>query len=345
MEIVVSNLPQIEIIAELAQGFEGNPGLAHLLVKAAAAAGANAAKFQLVYADELATPDYKHYELFKGLEMEDEVWAGVAAACRDVGIALNLDVFGSRSLALAETLGVETVKLHGTDISNLGFLAEVAGSKVPRVMLGAGGALASEIEQALDILAGKQVIVMLGFQGYPTPNDTNQIARVAELMRRWTAAMPQLAVGFADHAPPEDNTRFALAATALGAGARILEKHLTLGRNMKLEDFESALNPDEFEQFCVTLRACAAAFGASSGNDDFAMSEAEMNYRKMIRRHVVAARPITAGTVLGPADLVLKRSGADTYISDLDSAYGRKAVRALEANDPVLPDDLSEAGE
>lgn len=340
MEIVVSNIPQIEIIAELAQGFEGNPGLAHLLVKAAAAAGASAAKFQLVYADELATPDYKYYELFKGLEMDDEVWAGLAAACRDASIALNLDVFGSRSLALAEALGVETVKLHGTDISNLGFLGEVAGSKVPRVMLGAGGALASEIEQALDILAGKRVIVLLGFQAYPTPDETNQIARVAELVRRWAKARPQVTVGFADHAPPEQSTRYALAATALGAGASVFEKHLTLGRNMKLEDHESALNPDEFEEFSRTIRACAAAYGASSAADDFAMSEAELGYRKMIRRHVVTARAVAAGTKLSPADLVLKRSGASGFITDLEAAYGKHTKRALAANEPVLSDDL-----
>ena len=54
---------KVEIVAELAQGFEGCPEQAtKLLVKAAAKAGADAAKFQLVYADELATPDYEYYE-------------------------------------------------------------------------------------------------------------------------------------------------------------------------------------------------------------------------------------------------------------------------------------------
>jgi N,N'-diacetyllegionaminate synthase len=66
---------QIEIIAELAQGFEGRPEQARLLMKAAASAGADAAKYQLVYADELATPDYKYYDLFRSLEMPDDVWA------------------------------------------------------------------------------------------------------------------------------------------------------------------------------------------------------------------------------------------------------------------------------
>ena len=50
---------KIKIIAEIAQGFEGNSIYSELFVKAAAASGADALKFQLVYADELATPDYK----------------------------------------------------------------------------------------------------------------------------------------------------------------------------------------------------------------------------------------------------------------------------------------------
>ena len=60
---------KIEIVAELAQGFEGCAKQAKLLIKAAAKAGADAAKFQLVYADELATEDYEYYNLFSSLEM------------------------------------------------------------------------------------------------------------------------------------------------------------------------------------------------------------------------------------------------------------------------------------
>lgn len=335
---------KIEIVAELAQGFEGNPVLASLLLKAAAAAGADAAKFQLVYADELGTPDYKYYDLFKTLEMPDAVWAGLAKAADELGIALQLDVFGERSLDLAARLGVETVKLHGTDIANLGFLASVAASPVRRVMLGAGGAHSEEIHKALDLLEGKDVVVLLGFQAYPTPNESNQIARVGALVERF-ARSGKVKIGFADHAAPEDPTRFALAAVALGAGARVIEKHLTLGRNMKLEDHESALNPDEFSDFCSIIRSCEAALGRVADASDFGMSEAEQGYRKMIRRHVVTVRDLSAGKVLEPADLCLKRSGVTDFITDLDQAYGKVLGRALAANEPVLATDLESGGQ
>ncbi|MBE3113167.1 MAG: N-acetylneuraminate synthase family protein, partial [Actinobacteria bacterium] len=146
----------IEIIAELAQGYEGRPEQARLLMKAAATAGADVAKYQLVYADELATPDYKYYELFKTLEMAEEVWIELATYAKELNIQLNLDIFGIRSLKLAEKIDVPSIKLHGTDIANIGLLSEVARSKVQRIILGAGGAHSGELWQALEILANKQ---------------------------------------------------------------------------------------------------------------------------------------------------------------------------------------------
>lgn len=331
----------IEIIAELAQGFEGHPEQARLLLKAAASAGADAAKYQLVYADELATPDYKHYELFKSLEMPDDVWSSLAECATELDIRLQVDIFGTRSLALAEKIGVAAVKIHGTDIANVGLLNQVARSAVNRVLLGAGGAYLSELQRAIEILAAKEVVVLLGFQAYPTPNDANQIARVRFLVQRLSGVHPNVMIGFADHAAPEAPLRYALAAMAMGAGATVIEKHLTLGKIMKLEDHESALNPDEFLEFTQTIRGCVQAIGDACDVDDFGMSEAERGYRNMIRRHVVAGRNLEAGVVVSPSDLTLKRTSAEHIITDLSLVYQKRMKRSVRLNAPISPADIS----
>lgn len=332
--------PVVEIIAELAQGFEGRPDQARLLIQAAAAAGADAAKFQMIFADELAAPDYKHYPLFQTLEMPDPVWRALADRARELGIELQVDIFGPRSLALAETLGLGAVKLHPTDVANRGLLEAVAASSARRVLLGAGGTHADELDAALAILAGKPVVVLLGFQTYPTPDDANHISRVGLLANRLRESHPNVSIGFADHAAPESPLRYALAATAVGAGATVIEKHLTLGRAMKLEDHESALNPDEFAEFVTAIRACAAAIGAGTPTGDFGMSAAEQGYRAAIRRHVVAARPLAKGATLTPADVCLKRTSAEQPLTDLALAYHRTLTRDVAANAPILAADL-----
>ena len=330
----------IEIIAELAQGFEGRPEQARLLMKAAASAGADAAKYQLVYANELATPDYKYYDLFRSLEMADDVWMGLSKYAAELGITLQVDIFGSRSLKQAETIGASAVKIHGTDIANLGLLAEVARSAVPRVLLGAGGAWSCEIEQAVAALHNKEVVVLLGFQGYPTPTENNQIARVRLLVERLAKSQPNISIGFADHASPESPLRYALAAVAVGAGARVIEKHLTFGQVMKLEDHESALNPDQFLEFTQTLRACSAAMGSAGDAMDFGMSESEQGYRKMIRRHVVAGADLRAGQVISPANLVLKRTSSEQIMTDLAPVYGKTLKRNILKNAPLAAADI-----
>src|SRR3990167_2341508 len=260
--MTIKNISTIEIIAELAQGFEGRPDQARLLIKAAASAGADAAKFQLVYADELATPDYKYYKLFRSLEMSDAVWSSLATYAAELNIKLYVDVFGKRSLHLAEQIGVAAVKIHGTDITNIGLLSEVSGSSIQRVLLGAGGAYLSEIQQAIEVLSNKAVVVLLGFQGYPTPDEDNQIERIRFLAQQFRQ-YPNVIIGFADHALSGSPMRYALAAVALGVGAKVFEKHLTLGRVMKLEDYEAALNPDEFLEFSQIMWSCMQSLGGT----------------------------------------------------------------------------------
>jgi len=334
---------EIEIIAELAQGYEGKPPQAAALIAAAAAAGADAAKLQLVYASELGVPGYKYYELFKTLEMPDTAWTDLAELARQKNIALHLDIFGRRSLALAERIGAAAIKVHGTDMANEGLLNDVAKCSIPRVLLACGGAFRGEIARAIKLLAGKRLVLLFGFQGYPTPNAANQISRLVEFASQVAASDGKIAVGFADHAPVDQPLRFAVPATAIGAGATVLEKHLTLAQVMRLEDHEAALNPDDFAEFVALMRSCKEALGSGgSMGEDFAMDATEAAYRRMVRKHVVSARALLAGTVLMPEDLGLKRTPAAEALDDIAAVYGKRLTVSIEADQPITMDILSE---
>lgn len=327
---------KVEIIAEMAQGFEGNYTQAKLLIKAAASAGADAAKFQLVYADELATPDYEYYSLFKSLEMKDEEWASLEKYSTENNIKLYLDVFGIKSLSLCERIGIKAIKLHPTDITNISLLQSVSKSNINNIIIGAGGANLDEIENALAILKNKTVDLLLGFQSYPTETKDNQICRVKTLENALENKFSNFRMGFADHAHPNDGLKYAIACTAIGAGSKILEKHLTLGKVMEMEDHESALNPDEFKDFVYIIKECAASFGSVKGiSNDFNMSDSEKKYRKVIRRHVVASKSLKQGDTIKNDDLILKRSASKDVIYDLNKVYGRELKTDISKNSPI----------
>lgn len=330
----------IEIIAENAQGFEGSPSLTMQLLKAAAAAGASAAKYQLVYADELATPDYEFYNMNKGLEMPDEVWKELKDYADSLDVELIFDIFGNRSLKLAESLGSKTVMLHATDITNIPLLHLVSLGPIERVILGAGGAHLNEIENALKVFGNKKVCVMLGYQGYPTPDEHNQISRVVYLKNLLEGRYENVSVGFSDHSLPDSELVASLSAMALGAGATSFEKHLTIAQVMKYEDYESAINPDQFAAYVESLTACSKAFGSTSDSSDFGMSASEVGYRKFVRRHVVTSDFIKAGTTVSEQNFIFKRSSLNGALSSVQDLLGKKAVNDIDANQPVTLSDF-----
>lgn len=329
----------LEIVAEVAQGFEGKRDIAALLIRAAAAAGASAVKFQLVYADELATPDYQHYALFKALEMGDDVWKRLRSLASNSGIDLMLDVYGNRSLRLAQALACPAVKIHTTDMMNFGLLNAVAKSIIPRVMLSAAGCSDEEITDGLNIMRDKDVVLLHGFQGYPTPLGANRIARIPQLRRLLAEHKPasRSIVGFADHAPSGDSTRFLLPAAAIGAGAMLIEKHLTLSPVMKFEDYEAAMGPDEFADFAEQMKACFVAMAYNS-----AMHESELDYRKKARKHVVAARSIQPGETIEPDMIQLLRTASSSPIYDARAVYGKRCSVAVDAGSAMSEGMLAE---
>ena len=330
----------LEIVAEIAQGFEGDSVKSSLLLKSAANAGADAAKFQMVYADELATEDYKFHSLFQSLEMDDRVWRDLFQQSVDLDVELQVDIFGLSSLEKSVDLGIKTVKIHPTDVSNISLLTNLAESPIHRVLLGVGGAHSSEIEQALAQLVNKQVVLLLGFQGYPTETHANQLARIPLFAKKY-CQNSSVTIGFADHADPESGLAQLIGSMSIGAGATLVEKHLTLNRALQMEDHESALNPDEFADYSKQLRLVAQAYGTSNDTEDFAMTSDEAKYRSVIRRHVVASVDIQEGHAITPFDVMLKRSSAEDPITDLLSVYGKQAVRSITKNSPIRQSDIT----
>ena len=331
---------KIEIIAEIAQGFEGDPVKSSLLLKSAANAGADAAKFQMVYADELATEDYKFHSLFQSLEMEDQIWVNLYQQSVDLNIELQLDIFGLTSLEKSVDLGIRTVKIHPTDVSNVSLLSSLADSPIEKVLLGVGGARSTEIENALIQLNKKKVVLVLGFQGYPTETQANQIARIPLFSKKFCGS-PSVSIGFADHAEPDSGLAPLIGAMSIGAGATLLEKHLTLNRVLQMEDHESALNPDEFASYTEQMHRVHQALGTTEDSEDFAMSSDEVKYRIAIRRHVVAAVGISEGHKITPADVNLKRSSEINPITDISSVYGKTTTRAIKQYSPITQNDLN----
>jgi sialic acid synthase SpsE len=321
------------IIAEAAQGYEGSADIAELLVRAAGRAGADAVKFQIVFADDLAQPGYQHFELFGTLEMSETDWRRVRKTAEALKIAFIADVFGPRSVEVARQIAVDGVKLHSTTFFDEETNRATFDLGVP-VYASVGGITADEISAMLDRLSlehKSRLRLLYGYQSEPTPIEDNNLARVRSLRE-----LTGLEVGFMDHTDGGGPDHIALSVMALGMGIRIFEKHITLDRGLKMEDFVSALATEEFREYVTTLQRLAAAIG----DDTLELREEEQVYRQNVLKRATAARDLEAGTVIGLEDISLLRAAGPDGAVDSTQLIGGTLVRAVCAGDTINISDL-----
>jgi len=324
------------IIAEMANAHEGDFENAKLIVAAAAAGGADAIKFQVFSAEELAVPDFSHFDVYRKLEMRDDQWSELVALAKEKGLKVYADVFGFAGAELMNRLGVDGFMIHAADIQNAPLL-KVVGKYHKHTILSTAGSNRAEVKEALAILeaAGAPLVLLMhGFQGYPTAMIDANLRRVRSLQLEFGRA-----VGFANHLDGGAPEAPSMAAWAMAAGADAVEVHLTLDRSKKGLDHFSSLDPAPFAEMVRLLRAAELAMGSPV----LELSTPELTYRQGHGKVLISTRDIEVGDVLREEDLSYSRinnAPADPAPS-LGAAVGCRATEKIPRYSAVLERTLS----
>jgi sialic acid synthase SpsE len=328
-----------KIIAEIAQGYEGRADYCDFYVRAAAKAGADAVKFQIVYADDVAEPGYQYYEWYKKLEMDIAVWKAAKAWAAERGILLFTDVSGERALRVAETIRPDGIKIHASNFFNRAVIRK-AFEIADRIFVSLGGVEAHEIDRLITDVRGwnaiERLTLLYGFQAEPTPVESSNLARLPLLQKRH----PQVSLGYLDHVAGDDRDCVHVSIMAMTLGIDWIEKHLTLSRFLEVEDFVSALEPDEFADYVATLRRLERAFGPA----DMALNEAERRYRDKSVKKIITTHKLAKGHSISAEDVEFRRTPRITEFAgfhDPALVLGRRLVRELGAGEPILKEDIA----
>jgi hypothetical protein len=325
-----------KIIAELAQGYEGKVDIAKQLIESAKLAGADYAKIQVVYADELSTSDYKDYKIFKSLELDKVKWNEISKFAQKKKIKLITEVFGKKSVAISKFIKSKFYKIHPTDINNFELLRMIKSIKPKKIFIGIGGAKEKEVEKCLSFFEKFDVVLLHGHQSLPTPNQDMNIQRISNIISKYKNKYNKISIGIADHAIPEDKTIKDIVSMAIGAGARYIEKHLTTNRIYKLEDYHSALNPDEFKKFRSYIDELFKIYG----DGGYLSSNSERKYRNNTRRSIFLKKNLKKYAILKEDFFVMKRSPKSSDLKNISEIIGKKAKKNLYKNKLIYKKDL-----
>jgi N,N'-diacetyllegionaminate synthase len=325
---------QLEIIAEMGQGFEGSLNLGMMLSRSASNTTADAVKFQMVFADELAVKNYLHYPLFKSLELKFSEWNKIVSFLKKKDKKIYFDVFGKKSLKYSEELKADGIKIHPTDILNFDFLDIVKKSNIKKILLGIGGIKLEAIDKVVKFFDGKKNIILLnGFQAYPTKIKENNLNNISVLKNKYHEKK-SISYGFADHEASNLNNTLMLSTLAIGVGANYIEKHFTLTETLKMEDYESALSPKDFDKYARNLKIIFKSKN-SLGLKKYKLSLNEKRYHETIIRQVIAKKNLKKNKLIKISDLVLKRSDERKALNNLSQCVGKKTKFNIKAGQAI----------
>lgn len=256
---------KVLLIAEAGVNHNGDIELAKRLVDEAAAAGADIVKFQTFNADRLATSnapkaDYQNrttgsvesqFEMLRNLELTADMHDLLRNHCELRGIEFFSTGFDVGSLDYLHSIGVSRFKVPSGELTNLPYLRHLASFGKP-IILSTGMANLGEIEAAIDVfescgLKRQDIAVLHCNTEYPTPMADVNLRAMCSIRDTF-----DVAVGYSDHTL---GIEVPIAAVALGA--TVIEKHLTLDRDLPGPDHRASLEPDEFAAMVVvsgTLR-------------------------------------------------------------------------------------------
>jgi len=311
----------------------GDVGRALGLVDAAVDAGADAVKFQTFKADRLAAHDApkaayqisstgageSQYDMLRRLELSAEAHHEIAGHCHRKGVVFMSTPFDEESVNFLLDVGMTVFKIPSGEITNLRFLAHVAQKGRPMIV-STGMASLGEVEAAVGTIrhAGNRDLVLLHcVSAYPaSPADANLRA-----MHTLAAAF-DVPVGFSDHT---SGIEVSLAAVALGAC--VIEKHLTLDRALPGPDHSASLEPAELSALVQGIRTVEASLGDGCK----APTASESNTASTVRRSLVAACDISAGTLVTEEHVTAKRPGTGLPPAMRPCVVGRTARGPIAA--------------
>jgi N,N'-diacetyllegionaminate synthase len=321
------------IIAEAGVNHNGSKELAKELIDAAVYAGANAVKFQTFCADKLvvpsapkagyqrdsSVPDESQMEMLRKLELPADAWKELREYASKKQIIFLSTPFDENSARLLFDLEVPAFKVSSGDVTNLPFLRYIAQFGIP-VILSTGMSTMDEVGQAVSEIrfaGNRQIILLHCVSNYPArPEDVNLKAMTI------MADKFGFPVGFSDHTTGNE---VAIASVALGAC--VVEKHMTLNRNLPGPDHKASQTPDEFAALVRSIRVVESALGDGRKKP----SESEKDIAFVVRRSLVAVRNIPAGEQLKVADVEIKRPGTGLPPSALVKIVGKRVVIPIPA--------------
>lgn len=330
-------MSKVFIIAEAGVNHNGNIDIAKKLIDIASEAGADAVKFQSYKTDKIISrhapkAEYQkkrsdiresQYEMIKKLELNKDMHVKLLDYCRYRNILFLSSPFDIESIKLLDEIGLEMFKIPSGEITNLPYLREI-GKLKKKIIISTGMSTLGEIEATLNILTSqgtKDITVLHCNTEYPTQMEDVNLRSIRTIKEAF-----KVEVGYSDHT---SGIEVPIAAVAMGA--KVIEKHFTLDKNMEGPDHIASLEAHELRGMVKAIRNIEIALGDGIKKP----SESELRNIEVVRKSIVAKCNIKRGEVFSEKNLTTKRPGNGISPMRWYEVIGKTAIRDYKEDELV----------
>jgi pseudaminic acid synthase len=325
------------IIGELSANHLKNFDLAVETIEAIKVSGADAVKFQ-TYTPETITLDCPNkyfridqdnpwkgkflYQLYEEAYMPWDWQPELKKLAEKLGLVVLSSPFDVTAVDFLEDIGIHAYKIASFEITDLTLIEYVA-SKGKPVIISTGIAEISDIELAIEACRkadNEQIALLKCSSAYPTPLESLNLKTIPDMAQRFNTV-----VGLSDH-----TLELAVPLGSVALGAKIIEKHFILNRELGGPDASFSLIPEEFTLMVKHTRALEKALGEVK----YDLSDKQKESRDF-SRSLFVVKDIKEGEVFTNENLKSIRPGFGLHPKHISQVLGKNASQNIPRGTPL----------
>ena len=260
------------------------------------------------------------------LELDDEAHYEVYKFAKEKGLDFVETLCAKGCLSLLKLFTPDYLKVASRDLTNLPLLAAMAETKIP-IILSTGMAGKKELDDALKVITHyhDDISILHCVSQYPTHPDNLNLNTILYLKENYG----KYHIGFSDH-----TIGISAPVVAVGMGAEIIEKHITIDRHMKGTDQAGSLGPDGVNRMVRDIRICEKWLGTKDLYIDKSVASAKVK----LERSIATRKDLHIGDIITEDDLHMLSPGDGFKWSQVNDVIGKTVQVEIPANEVIYPD-------
>ena len=259
------------------------------------------------------------------LELSDEEHFEVYKYAKSLGLDFVETLCAIGCLSLLKLFTPDYLKVASRDLTNLPLLERLAETKIP-IILSTGMAGKKELDDALEVINRyhSNISSLHCVSQYPTHPDNLNLNTIKYLKKNYG----QYKIGFSDH-----TIGISAPIVAVGMGAEIIEKHITIDRRMKGTDQAGSLGPDGVNRMIRDIRIAERWMGT----EDLYIDKSVASSKEKLERSIASKRELKAGETISIDDIHMLSPGDGYKWCDADKVIGKTVIKDIPANEIIYP--------